>query len=196
MAFHKHNTKDYINIALFYLMSKSSYEEISVTDICQKANVSRMSFYRYYNNKEDIFINYCDERFEDFVNIINEKNINDVYSFLLAVFNYVHKYARQVTILKRAGKEHLLVEKFTGYGSYLAGRWNLSGTDNLVFNRLVAAFLAGGIANVLSMWFDLNINLQAKELADLAYSIFGTVVNDNINKKNSNTQLANLNKEK
>lgn len=196
MGFHKHNTKDYINIALYYLMSKHSYDEITVTDICKQANLSRMSFYRYYNNKEDIFINYCDERFEDFVRIINEKNVADVYSFLLEVFNYVHKYARQVTILKRAGKENLLLQKFTDYGLYLATRWNLSGTENIVFNRVAAAFLAGGIANVLAMWFHLGINLQAKEMADIAYSIFGAAVNENINKKNSNTPFGNANKEK
>ena len=60
----KHSTKDYITIALYYLMSKKDYESTTVTDICNKARVSRMSFYRYFNNKEDIFINYCDERFE------------------------------------------------------------------------------------------------------------------------------------
>ena len=64
----KHSTKDYITIALYYLMSKKDYESTTVTDICNKARVSRMSFYRYFNNKEDIFINYCDERFEEFFN--------------------------------------------------------------------------------------------------------------------------------
>ena len=44
----KHSTKDYITISLYYLMSKFDYESISVTDICAKARVSRMSFYRYF----------------------------------------------------------------------------------------------------------------------------------------------------
>ena len=70
----KHSTKDYITIALYYLMSKYDYDSITVTDICSKARVSRMSFYRYFNNKEDIFINYCDERFEEFFTSIRQKN--------------------------------------------------------------------------------------------------------------------------
>jgi hypothetical protein len=61
---------------------------------------------------------------------------------------------------------------------------------------VAAAFLAGGIANVLAMWFHLGINLQAKEMTDIAYSIFGAAVNENINKKNSNTPFGNANKEK
>ena len=70
----KHSTKDYITISLYYLMSKFDYESISVTDICAKARVSRMSFYRYFNNKEDIFINYCDERFEELKALIESQN--------------------------------------------------------------------------------------------------------------------------
>ena len=79
----KHSTKDYITISLYYLMSKFDYESISVTDICAKARVSRMSFYRYFNNKEDIFINYCDERFEEFFQIINDKHIEVIVRQML-----------------------------------------------------------------------------------------------------------------
>lgn len=176
----KHSTKDYITISLYYLMSKYDYESISVTDICSKARVSRMSFYRYFNNKEDIFINYCDERFEDFFQIINEKHIDDIYSFLLEVFNYMKIYARQVTILKRARKENLLVEKFTDYGSYLANHMSLTTENNIIANRIIAAFLAGGIANILLLWFELGLDLPPQEMAKMAYNIFNTL---NINAK-------------
>ena len=175
MISRKHSTKDYITISLYYLMSKFDYESISVTDICSKARVSRMSFYRYFNNKEDIFINYCDERFEDFFQIINEKHIDDIYTFLLEVFNYMKKYARHVTILKRARKKNLLVEKFTDYGAYLASHMSLTTENNIINNRIVAAFLAGGIANVLLLWFELGLDLPPQEMAKMAYSIFSTL---------------------
>ena len=171
----KHSTKDYITISLYYLMSKYDYDSISVTDICSKARVSRMSFYRYFNNKEDIFINYCDERFEDFFQIINEKHIDDIYSFLLEVFNYMKIYARQVTILKRARKENLLVEKFTDYGSYLANHMSLTTENNIIANRIIAAFLAGGIANILLLWFELGLDVPPEEMAEIATNIFRSI---------------------
>ena len=179
----KHSTKDYITISLYYLMSKFDYESISVTDICAKARVSRMSFYRYFNNKEDIFINYCDERFEEFFQIINEKHIDDIYSFLLEVFYYMKKYARQVTILKRARKENLLVEKFTDYGSYIASHVSLTTESNMINNRIIAAFLAGGIANILLLWFELGLDLPPQEMAKMAYSIFSTLNVEHSNKE-------------
>ena len=131
----KHSTKDYITIALYYLMSKKDYESTTVTDICNKARVSRMSFYRYFNNKEDIFINYCDERFEEFFAEVKEKNITDIRSFMIELFLFLKKYARQVNVLKKAHKENLIVEKFTDYGTYLAQHINLMVDNNPIANR-------------------------------------------------------------
>lgn len=175
----KHSTKDYITISLYYLMSKYDYDSISVTDICSKARVSRMSFYRYFNNKEDIFINYCDERFEEFFASLKEKQINDIMSFLIEVFIYLKKYARQVTILKKAKKENLIVEKFTDYGTYLAKRVDLTIDNNPVANRIIAAFLAGGTANILLLWFDLGLDVPPKEMAEMAYNIFRSLKEKN-----------------
>ena len=172
MVVRKHSTKDYINIALYYLMSKKDYESITVTDICEKARVSRMSFYRYYNNKEDIFINYCDERFEELFKILHDKNVKDVYTLLYEAFSYIQKYVRQISILKKAKKENLLLEKCTDYGSYLTKHINLSGDKDPVNNRIIAAFLAGGIANLLLSWFDLNLDTPPEEMADRVYKIF------------------------
>ena len=153
----KHSTKDYITIALYYLMSKKDYESTTVTDICNKARVSRMSFYRYFNNKEDIFINYCDERFEEFFAEIKEKNITDIKSFLIEIFLFLKKYARQVSVLKKAGKENLIIEKFTDYGTYLAKHLDLMVDNSPIANRILAAFLAGGTANILLLWLKISV---------------------------------------
>ena len=168
----KHSTKDYITIALYYLMAKYDYDSITVTDICEKARVSRMSFYRYFNNKEDIFINYCDERFEEFFSSLKEKKIDDMFSFLLEIFLFLKKYARQVTVLKKAKKENLIVEKFTDYGTYLAKHIDLTIDNNPMANRIIAAFLAGGTANILLLWFELGLDVPPKEMAEMAYNIF------------------------
>ena len=172
MTNRKHSTKDYITIALYYLMAKKDYDSITVTDICAKARVSRMSFYRYFSNKEDIFINYCDARFEEFFSSVRSEGNLDVLSFLVEIFVYLKKYARQVSILKKANKENLIIEKFTDYGSYLTKHINLTIDNDPMANRIIAAFFAGGIANILLLWFDLGLDVSPKDMAEKAYHIF------------------------
>ncbi|MCQ2800950.1 MAG: TetR/AcrR family transcriptional regulator [Bacilli bacterium] len=168
----RHNAQDYITIALYYLMSKKEYDAITVRDICEKARISRMSFYRYFTCKEDIFINYCDARFEEFFSQIKAKHIHDIRSFLSEIFFFLQKYARQVNILKKAHKENLIVEKFTDYGKYLAKHINLSIDNNQIANKILASFLAGGTANILLLWFELGLDVPPEEMAEIATSIF------------------------
>ena len=45
---------EYIIEALLLLMKKKEYKDISITEICERAGVTRMSFYRNFDSKEDI----------------------------------------------------------------------------------------------------------------------------------------------
>ena len=49
---------DYIYEALVELMKQKPYGEITITDITKKAGVSRMAYYRNYQDKDDILISH------------------------------------------------------------------------------------------------------------------------------------------
>lgn len=42
--------------ALFSLMSKKEFNDITITELSKKAGVSRLSFYRNYTSKEEILL--------------------------------------------------------------------------------------------------------------------------------------------
>ena len=54
----KEFTKNCIMDALLQLMHTKEYEQISISELTQKAGVSRMSYYRNYNCKDSILIDY------------------------------------------------------------------------------------------------------------------------------------------
>ena len=47
-------TRQCLQEALIILLEKKNFEEISVTDICKKAGVSRMAFYSNFLSKEEL----------------------------------------------------------------------------------------------------------------------------------------------
>lgn len=51
-------TKSWIFEAFMTLMDKKSYNKITVSDIAEKAGVARPTFYRYYDDKDEIIIEY------------------------------------------------------------------------------------------------------------------------------------------
>ena len=51
------NIKNLIADSLFKLLKNNDYDNITITNICNKANISRTSFYNNFNNTFDV-INY------------------------------------------------------------------------------------------------------------------------------------------
>ena len=47
--------------AIIALMQKKDYDKITVSEIAQKAGVSRMTYYNYFETKEDVLSNYLEE---------------------------------------------------------------------------------------------------------------------------------------
>ena len=64
----KHNrqvqrTKTWIFEALMLLMDEMSYNKITVSDISEKAGIARTTFYRNYNDKDDVVSEYIIKTF-------------------------------------------------------------------------------------------------------------------------------------
>ena len=164
-------TKNLISLALISLMYKKGYDEITVKEICEKAGVSRMSFYRYFDKKEDVFIDYCDARFEEFYDEYLNQSMVTLEEFVLDTFKFFKKYNRQLMILRQAGKEQILVKQFNGYAKYLI----LHNNNKLVLeqrkNPVIGPFLAGGLYNVLTTWLDDGMEQSPEEMRDLLLQI-------------------------
>ncbi len=52
-------TKESLQLALIYLMEQKPFEKITITELAQKAGVSRTAFYRNYDSKEGLLQEIC-----------------------------------------------------------------------------------------------------------------------------------------
>lgn len=66
-------TRDCIESALIILMKTKNFESISVTDIVNRAGVSRSAYYRNYSSKEDILKNVFNRAGEAIVSALMER---------------------------------------------------------------------------------------------------------------------------
>ena len=79
-------TKTYIYKAFAQLLEKNKFDDISVCDISKKAGVSRMSFYRNFASKEDLFWKSITEIFKK-VHAESEKyESKSQYTFAKSLF--------------------------------------------------------------------------------------------------------------
>lgn len=63
----KITTKQQIIFGLFEMMMEKPYADITVKSICEKAEVSRMTFYRNFHTKEDVITGQIDMVYSTFI---------------------------------------------------------------------------------------------------------------------------------
>lgn len=103
----KTKNKSYIKLleAARDLFSQKWYETVSVVEICRKANLSNGVFYRYFKNKEEIFLKILNEivvYYENGFSTIYGKNIDERMNKFLetVVKSGVGDYKKDVVIFR------------------------------------------------------------------------------------------------
>jgi AcrR family transcriptional regulator len=93
-------TKSWIFEAVMLLMEEKPYSKITVSDITEKAGIARQTFYRNYNDKDDVVFEYMMNTFNaEMLNIETVKKSDEQNKI---VFIFDHKYmVKNQKILKK-----------------------------------------------------------------------------------------------
>ena len=71
-------TKKVIYEALIDLMKEKTFEEIKVSDICNKALINRSTFYAHYEDKYELLVEFINDLKSNFTNELDKrKHITD-----------------------------------------------------------------------------------------------------------------------
>ena len=62
----------------FFIATKKPYAEISIAEITRKADVSRTSFYRNYENKDSVLAQFLANQYQKFIDDINEHKLKSL----------------------------------------------------------------------------------------------------------------------
>jgi AcrR family transcriptional regulator len=93
-------TRSWIFEALMILMDEKPYDKITVSDITEKAGIARQTFYRNYDDKDDVVFEYIKNAINtDLLNIEiseNSKKQNDI----VLMFNYAYMIKHRDTLKK------------------------------------------------------------------------------------------------
>ncbi len=141
--------RECISTALMQLLKERHISEITISDICTRAGVSRMSYYRNYSSKEDILVGYLDDVLEkyyhEFKKFDNKGNYYD-YKNLLHCFNYFEIHLEFLNRLFENGLGSVFLERL---GMYMTTIW-YDGKSIEKYYAVIA--FAGAIYSVFIKW--------------------------------------------
>lgn len=159
--------KEGIVSALMELLQKKKLSAISVSELTQKAGVSRMTYYRNYQSKEDIFVSYLadaiDAYREDSRYLVQNTNYYDKEN-LIHCFTYFKKYNGFLNVLFQSGYGHFFLQTIT---DYVLETWQKPG-DSIEHYYALQAF-SGALYNLYISWAMNGSKESPEKMAELLY---------------------------
>ena len=172
-------SQDQIANTLLALMKEKPYDEISVSELCRCAGISRQTFYSLYQSKENVVIRilqnyYCYMPAEHLPE--NELDPGDpsLNSCRMEVFcrdycRYLTDHADFIHLLVENNITHLLYdsiyESMNDCGCFL-------GRLEAEQRSYSAGFIASGFVGIAKVYVERNCEDGADELADTLISLF------------------------
>lgn len=160
-------SKQWLEEALLLLMKQQHFNDITVTDITKKAGVSRLTFYRNFESKQEVLLRYFDTIFQDYLQAIRGDTACTLENALCKCFEYWKNHKEESDLLIR---DDLAAILYKPYGQYLDQVLkNVSVPKALTHTQ--KCFIVGGLYFIMRDWLENDNGRSAetvtKEILDL-----------------------------
>lgn len=147
--------------ALEGLCNEYPYEEVQISQICQKAGFNRSTFYRTYQTKEDILKEKIGELIHEYTQYCKDKEL-DSYQSVVYMFSFYRKNSQAFRLMYAAHLDNLMrqvsLEKFpmdTHHGD----------------DEYKKIFILSGYLAVLEHWLKTGMKESDEDMAKHIYAL-------------------------
>lgn len=164
------NSREWLVQALLSLMDSMPYSKITIKNICMQADLSRQTFYNFFETKDDI-IRFCIQKcYTEMMSHLSQKSplqLTDIIEQMAKTFNQ-HQQLIQTII-----NHHLdnLLETEIARAIHLFTKHVKSDSDDSL-SQYSEAFLIGAISHTILHWFKDPSPITVEQLSNLLFRIF------------------------
>ena len=167
--------------ALFALMEKYPYDEITVNEICYQAHVGRATYYNYVSGKhgKDELLSFKLERdFDQYVAVRRSRNLShsddggDLY-------NFVYDNRSLFRLLHRNQLSNVLIQLIRYSENNIASSGDQAYLD---------AYIALGHLGIMQQWYEDDYDRSAYDVASIIFQKYSDLVKYYIQKYVEETQ--------
>lgn len=136
--------------ALLQLMETTPFRKISITDLTRKAGVSRLTFYRNFESKEDVLRLHYREVFQKYLEHLEQERITTPRDALELCYRDWKSEEHEIGLVLKNHLEQLIYEPFEEYLEVLLTKYRI-GTR---LSRNQKRFLVGGLYFSMLDWVE------------------------------------------
>lgn len=171
-------TRKVIEDSFLALLKEKPYARVTVTELCERAQINRATFYKHYLDVPDLLEKIEEELFQQIRAAFSAKQI-EVKSFLLDMLNYTYRERERFFALGgENGDPNLMTKTYlVCYESaYPLLTQNLPAMNESE-RQMLYQFLSQGSGGVLAWWVRDGMRLSVEEVAEFILSLSAIATN-------------------
>ncbi|MCR1955640.1 TetR/AcrR family transcriptional regulator [Clostridioides mangenotii] len=167
-------TKKVINESLLDLLQSKEIHQVTVTDICKRADINRGTFYSHYKDAFDLLQTMEDDLFNQIIEYIKDipiENYKDI--LLLKVLKLIESNKDLCKILFCKQKDSRILNRIL----YVARKTDIerifksSGDFNNIYLDYSIKYAVGGTFAIIQSWLEGDLTESPEEIVEIINSI-------------------------
>ncbi|MBS7526887.1 TetR/AcrR family transcriptional regulator [Fusibacter paucivorans] len=162
-------SKKRLTDALLRLMTNYIYSEITITQICQEAQLSRKTFYRLFRTKDDIINELIVDMHAQLISKIEARHSCVYQEIAFTYFEFWHAHKALLLLIKKQDVPFDFddISRINAMEIYHLVKSDKSSHVSEHNMQYVLAYCIGGLNSMLLQWVDQGALLTPKELTQL-----------------------------
>jgi AcrR family transcriptional regulator len=159
-------TRDTLGDALMELMHEKAFDDITVQEVLDRAEVGRSTFYRHYRDKDDLFLSDVEDFFEMFGSLLKRQGASKKrLAPVRELFTHVRDAKDFQAALVASGKiDDVLI---LGQGSFARSIEERLQAAGVATHAAQGHALAGSLFSLLDWWIDKGMSADPGEMDEL-----------------------------
>lgn len=139
--------------ALLQLMSQKPLSRISITELCQHAQVSRTYFYRNFANFDQIILAYQKQTILQYLRQLPRQSKVKLQVLMTQYFTLMQQMAATNALLIKNEKNQIFIQSFEAVFALLIKQDRIIGSSNTALRQpYYTAYFSGAVINMLVHW--------------------------------------------
>ena len=163
-------TKQLMKSALLELLEHQDLVNISVTAICETADVHRSTFYKYYTDPANL-LREVEQDFLDRIptppQILDQHNQEALLTATSEFFDFIRDNQKTFQILFNDSSGNSFTARLVEY--LCNGYVPLSNDTDEQSSRFIRIYIANGTVGMLREWVNTGFRISSKDLAEMMY---------------------------
>jgi len=157
-------TRQLIQNALFSLMKEMPYQSIRISQITERADISRSTFYLHYETKDDLLLSVVDEIIDEYFQAIDGISSAAGESPAFLLFSKWKQNLEKMRLVLDAGMEFRIYQRLRIFNDQRSASPE---TGNRLLNDYIRTMLDGASFALLIRWTRDNARVPVHQMDQL-----------------------------